>query len=396
MEILFDIGLILLAYFIGLISQKLFPKIFSLLPVSIFSGFVLISFKLIDVKLQGSVNNYSDFLLAIIFGIFPLSLSSFNKKFFQSVIPLWRYSLLQYLIQWGGSLLIVFFILSPLYFVGMEFGSYLPSGFAGGHGSAAVVGDLLRRGGIEDALSFTMFCATVGIIFSVIGGLLWTKLYKRKFTLREINTDFKSLSFRDILLICLLLLLSFFLKPFIYEILKLNIPAFVLAVFIALGLRKIFGARDQVTLNELTNYATDFLVIVGIGSIKFELISQQIIPLTILFLFGFFQGIMIFRFLSPRAFKSDDAFEKALFTWGWSIGGLVIGLNLVQSLESDKKSEILDEFAMTYLMLSPFEISLLLGAPWLILNGYGAYLGAVLLALAIFIITFILRKKLTP
>ena len=388
-----DIVLVLFVFGLGLGFQKIFPRLFSLLPLSIFSGLLLIFFRSFEFQILGDSSFYSDLLLAFIFGVFPLSLNQLNKSFVKKVIPLWKYSLLQYLIQWGGSLLIVILILKGIYNIGDHFGSYLPSGFAGGHGSAAVVGDLLRRGGIEDALSFTMFCATIGIIFSVIGGLLWTRVYKRKFTLREIKIEKGQIVFKDILLILFSIALSFLIKPFVYEVSKVNIPGFVLAVFVGLMLRKIFGGRDKFTLNEISNYATDFLVIVGIGSIKFEVISRQIMPLIILFGFGLIQGIIIFKFLSPRVFRKEDAFEKALFTWGWSIGGLVIGLNLVQSLDSNKKDEILDEFAMTYLMLSPCEISLLLLGPWIILNGYGLYLASLLVILAIIILNDF-RKKL--
>jgi ESS family glutamate:Na+ symporter len=387
-----DFILVLFVFGLGLGFQRIFPKLFSLLPLSIFSGLLLICFKPLDFVIIGDSSFYSDLLLSFIFGVFPLALNQLNKSFIKKVIPLWKYSLLQYLIQWGGSLLIVILVLKEFFNIGDHFGAYLPSGFAGGHGSAAVVGDLLRRGGIEDALSFTMFCATIGIIFSVLGGLIWTRVYKKKFTLREIKLDKGQIVFKDILLILFSISLSFLIKPFVYEVLKVNIPGFVLAVFVGLLLRQIFGGRDKYTLNQISNYATDFLVIVGIGSIKFEVISRQLSPLLILFAFGLLQAILVYIFLSPRIFNQEDAFEKALFTWGWSIGGLVIGLNLVQSLESNKKEEILDEFAMTYLMLSPCEISLLLLGPWIILNGFGLYLAAFLAILAI-IILYDFRKK---
>lgn len=389
-----DILIFVSSYFIAIFFQKIMPRLFSIIPFAIFAGFLGLSFKLFNFQFSEHNQFYTDLFLSFIFAGFPLAIGQFDKKFFKKVLPLWRYSIFQYLIQWGGSLVLVTYLLKYFFDIGDEFGSYLPSGFAGGHGSAAVVGDLLQRGGIADAISFTMFSATVGILFSVLGGIILCKIYKRKFILKSFNLNEKApLVLPDAIILCMSVLLSFIAQPLIIKTLKVNIPGFVISVLISFIFRQLFGARDAGTLNRISNLSTDLLVIVGIGSINFTLIKASLIPLSILFLFGLTQGVLVFLFLSKRVFKESDSFEKALFTWGWSIGGLVIGLNLVQSLEVKHNKNILEEFAMTYLMISPLEISILLFGPWLILNGHAQVLGTVLFLLAIILLTYMYRSS---
>lgn len=391
-QILFDLLIVAICFITTFIFQKVFPYIFNFLPFAIFAGLIAVILKLFGLKFSGNTYIYTDVFLAFIFGCFPLSIGSFNKSFFKKVLPLWRYSIFQYLIQWGGSLVIVTLILKNFFAIGDEFGAYLPSGFAGGHGSASVVGDLLYRGGIADAMSFTMFSATVGIILAISGGVLFCKFYQRSFSLKSFETSQVTLIKKDLLLIVVSVGISFLIRPLMIKFLNVNIPGFVIAVFVSFIFRQYFGARDNATLNKISNFSTDLLVIIGVGSINFALIKAQILPLLILFSFGLLQGVFVFLFLSIKVFSKEDAFEKALFTWGWSIGGLVIGLNLVQSLKERKNPKIIDEFAMTYLMISPLEISILLFGPYLLLNGYAMLLGIILFILAIFLLTYMLIK----
>ena len=391
-----DILLVLIGFIISFALQKLFPQLLKIIPFAIVAGFVVILIKIFGFRISEYNTLYTDIFLAFIFGSFPLTISTLDKKFVKNVLPLWRYSLFQYLIQWGGSIILVTYILKNYFNLGDEFGSYLPSGFAGGHGSAAVVGDLLQRGGITDALSYTMFCATAGILFSVFGGIILAKVFKRKYHLKNIQSHTaQNFHFKDFMIICVTVIISFILKPTIYSLMQLNVPGFVTAVLIGFIMRMFFGSRDQVTLGLVSTFTTDLLVIIGMGSINFLLIKENIFPLIVLFSFGLIQGIIVFLFLSKRVFQKDDAFEKALFTWGWSIGGLVIGLNLVQSLEKKMNPNIIEEFAMTYLILSPFEISLLVLGPWLLLNGFAPFMGPILLFAAIILLIWMLKKPVS-
>ena len=51
----------------------------------------------------------------------------------------------------------------------------LPTGFYGGHGTAAAIGSAFEGLGWDEARSLGMTTATVGVICSIIGGLLMVK-----------------------------------------------------------------------------------------------------------------------------------------------------------------------------------------------------------------------------
>ena len=56
------------------------------------------------------------------------------------------------------------------------FGIMLPTGFYGGHGTAAAIGSAFEGLGWDEARSLGMTTATVGVICSIIGGLLMVKM----------------------------------------------------------------------------------------------------------------------------------------------------------------------------------------------------------------------------
>ena len=110
-----DIFLIAFSFIATFILQKIIPKIFNYIPFAIMAGFLGLTLKLVGLEFSQYNLIYTDVFLAFIFGSFPLTIGKFDRKFFKKVLPLWRYSIFQYMIQWGGSLLIVTLILKKLY-----------------------------------------------------------------------------------------------------------------------------------------------------------------------------------------------------------------------------------------------------------------------------------------
>jgi ESS family glutamate:Na+ symporter len=97
--------------------------------------------------------------------------------------------------QYGAALAFGLLVLAPL-FPGLPagFALMLPAGFAGGHGTAAVVGQALERGGWDKATSVGYTFATLGLLAGILGGLVlvnlgvrrgWTRLVKAAEQLSE-------------------------------------------------------------------------------------------------------------------------------------------------------------------------------------------------------------------
>lgn len=406
--ILSDILLFIASFILAFGFKSLFHKYLWIIPVSIFAGLFALTGSSQILKLyhfSDHLNLYIDLLLAVVFCTFPLSITDLNPKYLKSVKKLWQYSALQYFSQWGLSLLITILILKSTWpFLTDQFGLMLPSGFAGGHGSAAVVGDLLQKQGFKDAISLAMTMATIGALGSVIGGIFWILWGRNKglvnidsfgvhdtFNFPKFQINRKLI--KTVTIIILIVLVASGLKPVIISLFKFEIPIFVISVAVSVILRllPIKLELDQVSLGHITNTATDILVCVGIASIKLLVVQKYLMPIVIMSLVGFIVCILYFLSLGLKVFK-EDSFSKAIFTWGWSVGGLVFGLALVKIVNPKKNYTILQQFALTYLMLAPIEISLLLTMPYLVTHGYGLYISIGLLLLAFITINF-LRKN---
>lgn len=398
-----DIFIFLGAFGFAYSFKRLLYKFLWLLPTSIIAGFIALIFsqQILDiVSLSSNLNLYIDLLLSVVFSTFPLSIKSLNPTYIRSVKKLWLYSALQYCSQWGLSLFIVTvgaFYMWPK--VEDTFGLVLPAGFAGGHGSAAVVGDLLFKLGHTTALTLTMAMATIGALCSVLGGIFWIYWGKKKGLVNIVDLkaqnskdDFK-LDIRTLFIVLSIIVVAYFSKPLITTTLNFEIPIFVVGLIIAIVIRFIpirLNLHDQ-TITKATNISTDILVCVGISSIQLLIVSDFLIPLIIMAMVGLVTCIIYFRKLALSSFK-EDSFSKALFTWGWSVGGLVFGLALTKIINPKDNMKIMQQFALTYLLLAPIEISLLLSMPYLVHKGFGLYISVVLLIFATILIKT-LRKS---
>jgi len=392
-----DLLIFLAALIIATVLKKIFYKFIWLLPTSIIAGFIALisSQQIIGITtLSTRLNVYIDILLAIIFSTFPLSIKNLNPTYIKSVKKLWQYSALQYFSQWGLSLFLVtagFFYAWPI--VTDTFGLVLPAGFAGGHGSAAVVGDLLYKLGNKNALTLTMAMATIGALCSVTGGMFWIFWAKKKGLVNIVDLKAQNQSFnlkadiKTMVIIYTIVAIAFFTKPYLVEVLKFEVPVFVVAVAVSILTRLIpFKLTlDDETIGTSTNIATDLLVCVGIASIQLLIVNDFLAPLLIMSLIGIILCVLYFKKLALKVFE-EDSFSKALFTWGWSVGGLVFGLALVKIVNPKDNIKIMQQFALTYLLLAPIEISLLLSMPYLVHNGYGLYISVFLMIMALILV----------
>ncbi len=384
--------------------KSLTKNLLWVIPTSMIAGFLVFigSTEVLGFyKLSSHFSFYIDILLAYIFGSFPLSISSVDKSFFSKVKTLWQYSALQYVSQWGISLVIVILVLKGLFpFLTDQFSVVLPAGFAGGHGSAAVVGDILGKMGFQEALTLTMTMATVGALFSLVGGVAWIYWGRRKGYLENINFDVQIenkkpfyINPKTFIVLTAAIIVAFFLKPFFSNLLRFEIPIFAVTVAVSAAIRFV---RPKIkihalTLEKTTNFSTDFLVLIGIAGIKIFVVELYIWPLVIMSLVGLSLCIIYFRCLGMRVFE-EDSFTKAVFTWGWSVGGLVFGLALVKMIKKQDNMGILEQFAFTYLMLAPIEIGLLLSMPFLTTKGIALYAAIPLLLLALILIKILAGK----
>ena len=409
-----DLGIISILMLIGKVIRvkvKLIQQLF--IPPSLIAGLLGLAFGPNGtgwIPLSDELGTYSAILIALVFGALPLSSPNVSmKEVAKRVGPIWSYALTGMLLQWGIMGLFGLFVIKLIWpDLNDAFGIMLPTGFYGGHGTAAAIGAAFHELGWDDAQSLGMTTATVGIICAIVGGLIFIKRAARHkqtafisdfnelpdelrsgllpedkrdslgtATTSSISIDSLTFHMAFVFVIAFLgYLASQGVKSF-YP--SLELPVFSCAFIIGLVLKKIFD-RTTVsryicpqTTERLSSSCTDLLVACGVASIKLGVIVKYAIPLLVLILVGIVVVYGITFYLGRRLSPSYW-FERTIFAWGWWTGTMAMGIALLRIVDPKLASKAMDDYAMAYLPIAPVEILLITFVPILFVNGLGIWL----------------------
>ncbi len=407
-----DVGIVAILLLIGKLIRvkvKLAQQLF--IPPSLIAGFLGLGLGpegLGILPFSNQLSVYAGILIALIFSCLPLSsLGKEKKQQSGNIGRMWAYSQTGMLFQWAFGGLLGMLLLCSFWPVDVSFGLAMPSGYCGGHGTAAAIGNAFDRMGNEDMLTLAMTAATVGILGSVFIGLALVKWGTRKghtaflsdfsalpdefrsglmpkgkresmgeATCSSITID--SLAF-NLAVILVIGLGGYLISKWVSGILpKLEMPvfscAFVFGILLKLCLQrtKVPEYLSPKMINHLSGTFTDFLVAFGISAIKISVVIEYIVPLSVLLLCGLLFTLCYVLFVGRRLMK-DYWFEKALFTWGWFTGTMAMGIALLRVADPDMRSRCLQDYALAYLFIAPVEISLVTFAPVAFINGYGLH-----------------------
>lgn len=404
-----DLGLISLLFLVGkLIRAKVrfIQELF--LPASLIAGFLGLllgpnGFKILP--FSSAIGTYSGILIALVFGALPLGGKKVPwKTIYTRIGNMWAYSQAVMILQWGAGMVFGLVILRTMWKdLHNGFGLMLASGFSGGHGTAAAVGQAFASHGWEEAGTLAMTSATVGVVSAIVGGLILIKWGSKRGYTRFI-TDFDDLpielktglipeekrqpvgietvssisidplAFHAALMFFTAMTGYYLSKWGAVIIPKVSIPTFCMAFIAGLALQRILVATkadvyvDKKTLTRISGTCTDLLVAFGIASIKLPVVIKYAMPLTLLFIFGLVYCFVVFRYLAPRLFMKFW-FEKSIFTWGWATGTMAMGIALLRIVDPNLESQALDDFALAYIPIAPVEIAVVSFAPLLIVTG---------------------------
>lgn len=412
-----DAGIISLLMLVGKLIRvkiKLIQKLF--IPPSLLAGFLGLilgpnGFDLIPLSTQ--MGTYAGILIAFIFGSLPLT-SQKVKGEGAAVGSMWAYSQAGLLLQWALGGLLGLLVLNKFWPLSPGFGITMPSGYCGGHGTAAAIGQSFANLGYDEILTLAMTAATVGIVAAVIFGLVIVKwgtgkrhtaflanynelphelrtgllpLEKRE-SMGQSSTSsisIDSLTFNLVVVLAIALggygvskLVSYFVSGF-------ELPIFSCAFVIGLLVKRIFDhtrVSDYVcpqTVGHISGTFTDLLVAFGIASIKLSVVMEYIVPLSILLLVGLVLTLL-YVIAMGRLLMKDCWFEKSIFTWGWFTGTMAMGIALLRVVDPKMRSRALDSYALAYLFIAPVEISLITFAPAVFCAGYGLLFSFICLA----------------
>ncbi|MCQ2305799.1 MAG: sodium:glutamate symporter [Bacteroidales bacterium] len=426
-----DLGLIMCLLLVGKLIRakvKIVQKLF--IPPSMIAGVLGLAFGpngLGWLPFSGSISVYPAILIAVVFGALPLSSPAFKvKEVAGRVGPLWVYSQFGMLFQWAVMGLFGLLVMKAIWpNLNDAFGVMLPTGFYGGHGTAAAIGTAFNGLGWDEAGSLGMTTATIGVILAIIGGLLFIKIAaKNKQTsyisdfgdlpdeLRDglmpeekreplgiattspISID--SLTFHFALVIVAAFCGYLVSKGVKLCYPKLELPVFSCAFIVGLLMKLIFNKTkvsryiDGKTASSISSFATDLLVAFGIASIKLDVVVKYAVPLLVLLVVGTIVTVFTVFYFGRHLMKKDW-FEKSIFAWGWWTGTMAMGIALLRIVDPKMASKALDDYALAYLPCAPVEIVLISLVPLMFANGKGLWLMLVCLAISL-VLLFLARR----
>ena len=424
-----DIGIISLLLLLGKLMRvkiKFIQKLF--IPPSHLAGFIGLAlgphgFDVLPISSQ--TGTYAGILIAFIFGALPLT--SQKTKGNQEIGAMWVYSQAGMLLQWAFGGLLGLLVLSQFWPLSPAFGITMPSGYCGGHGTAAAIGQAFGQLGQDEILTLAMTAATFGIVASVILGLIFVKWgTKNKHTAyladykdlpSELRTgllpqekresmgestcssiSIDSLTFNLAIISAIALGGYGISKLAVYYMPGFELPVFSCAFVAGIIIKKMLDktrASESIcpqTVGHISGAMTDYLVAFGIASIKLSVVLEYIVPLAILLLSGL-AVTLIYVFFMGRKLMKECWFEKALFTWGWFTGTMAMGIALLRVVDPKMKSRCMDSYALAYLFIAPVEIALITFAPVAFVNGYGLLFASICLVAALGVLSVAYFKK---
>ncbi|MBR5205448.1 MAG: sodium:glutamate symporter [Bacteroidaceae bacterium] len=425
-----DIGIISLLLLIGKwmrVKISWIQKLF--IPPSLLAGFIGLAFGPFGfniLPLSSQTGTYAGILIAFIFGALPLTSQKSNGNTHE-IGRMWVYSQAGMLLQWAFGGLLGLLILNQIWPLSAAFGITMPSGFCGGHGTAAAIGQAFGQLGFDEILTLAMTAATFGIVASVILGLIFVKWATKKkqttyladysalpdelrtgllpkekresmgeSTCSSISID--SLSF-NLAIVCAIALGGYGVSKLAAHFMPgFELPVFSCAFVVGIIIKKLLDktrASESIcpqTVGHISGSMTDYLVAFGIASIKISVVIEYIVPLAILLLSGLVVTFIYVAVMAKKLMK-ECWFEKAIFTWGWFTGTMAMGIALLRVVDPKMKSRCLDSYALAYLFVAPVEIALITFAPVAFTNGYGLLFSGICLVSGLSVIAVAYFKK---
>ena len=376
--------------------------------------------------LSGSLGTYAGILIAFVFAALPFTSTSKAREV-AKVKRMWGYSQGGMLLQWGFGGLLGILLLGQIWPLNDSFGITMPAGFCGGHGSAAALGDAFAGFGQDEVLTLAMTSATVGIICSIVIGLIFLRIgTKRGYSAclteaeklpEELRTGvvekanrksigegiFSTVSVSrltfNLSVIGLVVLGGYLISKSVSRVAPmLELPVFSCSYIVGI-LVKFVCDRTKVTeyvcpetSSSLSGMCTDYLVAFGIASIKISVVSQYLVPMLILLFAGLIFTACYIYIAAKYIFK-EYWFEKAMFSWGWFTGTMAMGMALLRIADPDSRSHCVDHYAIAYIFIAPVEIALITFAPIIFTSGYGLLFSSIAVVIGLSLMTYMIHNK---
>lgn len=274
----------------------------------------------------------------------------------------------------------------PLY---QTFGAELNTGFAGGHGTAGMIGRVLQEMNMEywaTAQGIAITTATFGLIGGILIGIFLinracikgeTSILKNP---SEIPLELKQGYYKDISkqnslgretmlsssidTLAFHMAIVFSVCGFSYLILNLikkykvpilssiSIWAFAMIIMmIVWQIIKRLGLEwcvDVKVKSRLSALFTEFAVVSAIASLPIKAVFSYFLPIVIMVILGFITTWYCIKFYCYKYFKNNYPFERAISVAGTSFGVFLTGMLLLRICDSEFSSPVLGDYSLGF------------------------------------------------
>ena len=399
-----------------------------------------------------TLRGWPSFLIAVIFA--GMLLERKPAPIRESVSRVGRQGIMVWVIVLGETtigLLATWWLIKPFYDVPNSIGTLIETGFAGGHGTAAAMGQVFAHPTINlvGGLDLGILMATCGLVYGLVSGIVWINLAVRlgwiekprafsntHDTSSRGRTDppigyarVRSETIDPLLLQVIWLTLAFAigigLQYSVTEIVALierifeaktpvavstselserltptslagSFPLFIYTLFGGLIVRRLLSlvgyehAIDRESIHRLTSSAMDVLVISAIATLNITVVATLLIPFSILFLGGAIWTGICLMVLARQMLPREHWFQLGLINYGMSTGTTATGFVLLRLVDPDLQSGAAEDYALAAPLSSPFIGGgiVTVALPLLVLERVS--LASVTLILAAIVVTLIL------
>ena len=362
------------------------------IPAAIVAGLLglLASPSVLGVIPEGVIaelKTWPGWLIAVVFA--GMLLERPARPFRDSVRLAARQGIMVWIIVLGeitlGVTLTWLFIAGP-WEVPLSFGQLIEAGFAGGHGTAAAMGEVYEALGFQEGRDLGFFVATVGLIFGIVSGMVYVNLAVRRGWTRAGDVRIPVITglenrheaiptgvaktrseVLDPLLFQVLIVsaayavglgiytLASSLVPFVAQF-PLFIFTLLGGLIVRLGMSAL-GIADLIdgeSVRRICGLAMELLIVSAITSLDLSAVFAFFLPVSLLLLAAFvWVGVcllVIGRRLLPRPYW----FELGILNYGMSTGTTATGLMLLRVIDRDLDSGAAEDYALAAPMSAPF------------------------------------------
>ncbi|MEE2934913.1 MAG: sodium/glutamate symporter [Planctomycetota bacterium] len=368
---------------------------------------------------SATLRSWPGWLIAVVFAGMLLERKPASLK--KSASRVGRQGLMVWVIVVGQSalgLLATWLLVQPFYEVPNSFGMLIETGFAGGHGTAAAMGQVFAHPKIDlqGGSDLGVLMATCGLVFGIVSGILWVNLGARMKWIGkaagEVSAESQSEQVDQSVHppIGYARISNAVMDPLLLQVVWLTLamgigialqqsvawgageieswfvsgqtesqgaegalsqrmtlqsvidsfPLFIYTLFGGLIVRQVLrvlrqeDSIDRETINHLTATAMDVLVVAAIASLNVTAVATLLVPFSILFVVGVIWAGFCLLILARWLLPSKHWFQLGLINYGMSTGTTATGFVLLRLVDPELESGAAEDYALAAPLSSPF------------------------------------------